>query len=241
MKPLPDHEHASAGHRGRARAARTRAARPYVPRASSSSVRELDTLARGHALGEPARDDRRLRETRRTSTRAPSRHRSHSPHGRWWTSATRRPSTRATTSCPRTVPAARRAELLDVRAAEPAREHFDRGLGCREIRQTRLSERVENDRPHRRHRRSGTTIAVKLHRCGNEWVKVRGHPCWKVEKALRTGVEHEVVPGLWPGAQAPTAVIRATGRRLYPGDPARRRHVVPRAVADMEKTIPRAS
>ena len=27
-------------------------------------------------------------------------------------------------------------------------------------------------------------MAVKLHRCSNEWVKLSGHPCWKVQKAL---------------------------------------------------------
>ena len=27
-------------------------------------------------------------------------------------------------------------------------------------------------------------MAIKLHRCSNVWVKVGGHPCWKVQKAL---------------------------------------------------------
>ena len=27
-------------------------------------------------------------------------------------------------------------------------------------------------------------MAVKLHRCSQQWVKLKGHPCWKVEKAL---------------------------------------------------------
>ena len=27
-------------------------------------------------------------------------------------------------------------------------------------------------------------MAVKLHRCPNIWVKLPGHPCWKVQKAL---------------------------------------------------------
>ena len=27
-------------------------------------------------------------------------------------------------------------------------------------------------------------MAIKLHRCGNLWVKLGGHPCWKVQKAL---------------------------------------------------------
>jgi glutaredoxin len=37
-------------------------------------------------------------------------------------------------------------------------------------------------------------MAVKLHRCSNTWVKISGHPCWKVQKALdEAGVEYEVV------------------------------------------------
>ena len=28
-------------------------------------------------------------------------------------------------------------------------------------------------------------MAVKLHRCRSEWVKVGGHPCWKIETALK--------------------------------------------------------
>ena len=27
-------------------------------------------------------------------------------------------------------------------------------------------------------------MAVKLHRCPSMWVKMKGHPCWKVQKAL---------------------------------------------------------
>ena len=37
-------------------------------------------------------------------------------------------------------------------------------------------------------------MAVKLHRCSDQWVKIKGHPCWRVEKALLdTGVEYERV------------------------------------------------
>ena len=36
-------------------------------------------------------------------------------------------------------------------------------------------------------------MAVKLHRCKNEWVKI-GHPCWRVQKALdEAQVEYEIV------------------------------------------------
>ena len=60
-------------------------------------------------------------------------------------------------------------------------------------------------------------MAVKLHRCGNLWVKLRGHPCWAVQKALdEQGIEYEVVPGSWPGRKNRTAVIEGTGQALYP-------------------------
>ena len=37
-------------------------------------------------------------------------------------------------------------------------------------------------------------MAIKLHRCRNMWVKVSGHPCWKVQKALdEAGIDYEVV------------------------------------------------
>jgi glutathione S-transferase-like protein len=37
-------------------------------------------------------------------------------------------------------------------------------------------------------------MAVKLHRCGVMWVKIQGHPCWKVQSALDgAGVEYELV------------------------------------------------
>jgi glutathione S-transferase len=35
---------------------------------------------------------------------------------------------------------------------------------------------------------------VKLHRCSYTFIKIGGHPCWKVQKALdEQGVEYEVV------------------------------------------------
>ena len=37
-------------------------------------------------------------------------------------------------------------------------------------------------------------MAVKLHRCSNQWVKIKAHPCWRVEKALMdSGVEFVAV------------------------------------------------
>ncbi|HEY7399202.1 MAG TPA: glutaredoxin domain-containing protein [Gaiellaceae bacterium] len=59
-------------------------------------------------------------------------------------------------------------------------------------------------------------MAVKLHRCGNLWVKLSGHPCWRVQKALdEQGVEYEVVPGPQrPGKR--DELERLSGQRKYP-------------------------
>ena len=48
-------------------------------------------------------------------------------------------------------------------------------------------------------------MAVKLHRCSSMWVKIEGHPCWRVQKALdEQGVDYEVVTG----------PLRGHGRRV---------------------------
>lgn len=58
-------------------------------------------------------------------------------------------------------------------------------------------------------------MAVKLHRCKNQWVKFPGHPCWRVEKALiDAGVGYERVPGGWPGH--PDYLAEKTGVDKYP-------------------------
>jgi hypothetical protein len=59
-------------------------------------------------------------------------------------------------------------------------------------------------------------MAIKLHRCSNQWVKIQAHPCWKVEKALLdAGVDYERVPG--PRKKDDReAVIAGTGQKLYP-------------------------
>jgi glutathione S-transferase len=63
-------------------------------------------------------------------------------------------------------------------------------------------------------------MAVKLHRCSNQWVKFGGHPCWRVEKALsESGVDYERVPGPapypWQRNQR-TELIEHTGQSRYP-------------------------
>ena len=60
-------------------------------------------------------------------------------------------------------------------------------------------------------------MAVKLHRCGNTWVKLSGHPCWRVQKALdEQGVDYEIVREPWPGRKRRTAVIDGTGTSALP-------------------------
>jgi glutathione S-transferase len=57
-------------------------------------------------------------------------------------------------------------------------------------------------------------MAIKLHRCPNVWVKIGGHPCWRVQRALdEAGIEYEVVKGpLFKRDEAEAA----TGQRKYP-------------------------
>ena len=59
-------------------------------------------------------------------------------------------------------------------------------------------------------------MAVKLHRCSNIWVKVSGHPCWKVQKALdEAGVQYELVKG--PVMRGKRSDLeRLSGQRMYP-------------------------
>ena len=60
-------------------------------------------------------------------------------------------------------------------------------------------------------------MAVKLHRCPNLWIKLDGHPCWRVQKALdEAGVEYEVVKESWPRRKTRTAVIAGTGQSALP-------------------------
>ena len=59
-------------------------------------------------------------------------------------------------------------------------------------------------------------MTVKLHRCKNEWVKVGGHPCWRVQKALdQAGVEYELVKGPYSKTQR-DELERLSGQGKYP-------------------------
>jgi hypothetical protein len=54
-------------------------------------------------------------------------------------------------------------------------------------------------------------MAVKLHRCSGQWVKIKAHPCWRVEKALiDMGIDYERVPG------DRDVILDATGQKKYP-------------------------
>jgi glutathione S-transferase len=59
-------------------------------------------------------------------------------------------------------------------------------------------------------------MAIKLHRCSNLWVKLSGHPCWKVQSALdEQGIEYEVVTGpLRKGKR--DEIEQLSGQRAYP-------------------------
>src|SRR4051794_17360837 len=59
-------------------------------------------------------------------------------------------------------------------------------------------------------------MPVRLHRCSNQWLKLSGHPCWRVQKALDdTGVEYELVLG--PVRRSKRDDLeRLSGQRVYP-------------------------
>jgi glutathione S-transferase len=59
-------------------------------------------------------------------------------------------------------------------------------------------------------------VTVKLHRCSLVFVKVSGHPCWRVQKALDdAGVPYQLVKG--PLARGRRSNLEAiSGQRHYP-------------------------
>jgi glutathione S-transferase len=59
-------------------------------------------------------------------------------------------------------------------------------------------------------------VAVKLHRCSLTWVKIGGHPCWTVQKALdEAGVEYELVKGPLSSGKRDD-LEKVSGQRKYP-------------------------
>jgi len=64
-------------------------------------------------------------------------------------------------------------------------------------------------------------VAVTLLRCSAQWVKIGGHPCWRVEKALKDmGIECETVagPALPWQRDKRSELIEKTGANLYPAN-----------------------
>ena len=60
-------------------------------------------------------------------------------------------------------------------------------------------------------------MPVKLHRCSGQWVKIKAHPCWRVEKALKDmGIEYERVPGSSTSRDTRTVLIEGTGQDKFP-------------------------
>ena len=59
-------------------------------------------------------------------------------------------------------------------------------------------------------------MAVKLLRCSGQWVKIKAHPCWKVEKALKDiGIEYERVN--LPQSRGKRDEVKSlTGQHKYP-------------------------
>jgi|SRR5829696_8492410 len=59
-------------------------------------------------------------------------------------------------------------------------------------------------------------MAVKLHRCPLMWVKIDGHPCHRVQKALdEQGVDYQVVKGPLRAGKR-DELERMTGQRKFP-------------------------
>jgi len=80
-------------------------------------------------------------------------------------------------------------------------------------------------------------MAIKLHRCPNEWVKVKGHPCWKVQSALDDmGIEYEIAKGPLRRSKRDD-LEQNTGVRLYPAIEFEDGSFYREESKDMERTI----
>ncbi len=80
-------------------------------------------------------------------------------------------------------------------------------------------------------------MAVKLLRCSGQWVKIKAHPCWKVEKALQDmGIEYERV-NLPSGKGNRSDIEAMTGQKKYPAIQFEDGSVYREESKDMEATI----
>jgi Glutathione S-transferase, N-terminal domain len=80
-------------------------------------------------------------------------------------------------------------------------------------------------------------MAVKLLRCSGQWVKIKAHPCWKVEKALQDmGIDYERV-NLPSGKGNRSDIEAITGQKKYPAIQFEDGSVYREESKDMERTI----
>ena len=80
-------------------------------------------------------------------------------------------------------------------------------------------------------------MAVKLLRCSGQWVKIKAHPCWKVEKALQDmSIEYERV-NLPSGRGNRDEISAITGQKKYPAIQFEDGSVYREESKDMERTI----
>src|SRR5262245_13720936 len=83
-------------------------------------------------------------------------------------------------------------------------------------------------------------MAVTLHRCSAQWVKLDGHPCWRVEKALQDeGLEYTDVlqPAMPWQRKRRTRVHELTGAYALPVIEFENGHAYREESADMAKRI----
>jgi len=80
-------------------------------------------------------------------------------------------------------------------------------------------------------------MAVKLLRCSGQWVKIKAHPCWKIEKALQDmGIDYERV-SLPARPSKRDEVSAITGQKKYPAIQFEDGSVYREESKDMEATI----
>ena len=80
-------------------------------------------------------------------------------------------------------------------------------------------------------------MAVKLLRCSGQWVKIKAHPCWKVEKALQDmGIDYERV-NLPSGKGNRSDIEAITGQKKYPAIQFEDGGTYREESKDMERTI----
>ena len=82
-------------------------------------------------------------------------------------------------------------------------------------------------------------MAIKLHRCSGTWVKVGGHPCWRVQKALDDqGIAYELVKeGSGIRRLGRRNTIERTGQSKFPWIEFEDGSVYREESKDMEATI----